>query len=311
MTLAQGSAGQPRDHLHGRAGAGREPRVSGEGGGDSREGKSYFLNDPSGLEQLLLRDVEEHTGVTAVEKTDHAQGGQAGRDSGWRGHGDAPRAARLRALSGAAHLGHHSGGGPRRSAAGALAVRPGPRRGVHLRRQEPLGRQLGDLAGLRPLVGQHFPRPAAARAAERDHAPISTAPPTSWWWITAFRATWRSRPRCPTSIAFGPDGFQAPLKVGKVAAGPLSRRAWRSAQNQGLFRVRPLAESRAFPEVGFYRQEDEMLEYGNNEQLLRQIAASTGGRLQSAARRRLRRRRPQHPHDDGTCGRACWRWPSR
>ena len=38
-------------------------------------------------------------------------------------------------------------------------------------------------------------------------------------------------------------------------------------------------ESRAFPEVGFYRQEDEMLEYGNNEQLLRQIATSTGGRF--------------------------------
>src|SRR6185295_6520222 len=33
------------------------------------EGKSYFLNDPAGLEQILLRDVEEHTGVTAVEKT--------------------------------------------------------------------------------------------------------------------------------------------------------------------------------------------------------------------------------------------------
>src|SRR5258708_31183128 len=31
------------------------------------EGKSYFLNDPSGLEQILLRDVEEHTGVTPVE----------------------------------------------------------------------------------------------------------------------------------------------------------------------------------------------------------------------------------------------------
>src|SRR5665811_514891 len=31
-------------------------------------GKSYFLNDPSGLEQILLHDVEEHTGSTAVEK---------------------------------------------------------------------------------------------------------------------------------------------------------------------------------------------------------------------------------------------------
>ena len=49
--------------------------------------------------------------------------------------------------------------------------------------------------------------------------------------------------------------------------------------NQGLFRVRPAVDSRAFPEVGFYRQEDEMLEYGNNEALLRQISASTGGRF--------------------------------
>src|ERR1039458_729066 len=45
----------------------------------------------------------------------------------------------------------------------------------------------------------------------------------------------------------------------------------------GLFRVRPLAESRAFPEVGFYRQEDEMLEYGANDQLLHQVAEATGG----------------------------------
>jgi len=62
----------------------------------------------------------------------------------------------------------------------------------------------------------------------------------------------------------------------KVAAGHYRGRL-AIAQNQGLFRVRPLVESRAFPEVGFYRQEDEMLEYGNNEQLLRQISSSTGG----------------------------------
>jgi len=43
--------------------------------------------------------------------------------------------------------------------------------------------------------------------------------------------------------------------------------------------VRPLADSRAFPEVGFYRQEDEMQEYGNNSDLLKEIAKSTGGRF--------------------------------
>jgi len=80
----------------------------------------------------------------------------------------------------------------------------------------------------------------------------------------------------PDIFAFGPNGFQAPLKVNKVAAGHYRGRL-AIGQNQGLFRVRPAADSRAFPEIGFYRQEDEMLEYGNNESLLKQIAASTGG----------------------------------
>ena len=32
-------------------------------------GKSYFLNEPAGLAQIVLKDVMEHTGSTAVEKT--------------------------------------------------------------------------------------------------------------------------------------------------------------------------------------------------------------------------------------------------
>jgi hypothetical protein len=34
--------------------------------------------------------------------------------------------------------------------------------------------------------------------------------------------------------------------------------------------------------VGFYRQEDEMLEYGANDQLLHQVAEATGGRYNPA-----------------------------
>ena len=33
------------------------------------KGKSYFLNEPAGLEQILLKDVQEHTGTTAIEKS--------------------------------------------------------------------------------------------------------------------------------------------------------------------------------------------------------------------------------------------------
>jgi len=46
---------------------------------------------------------------------------------------------------------------------------------------------------------------------------------------------------------------------------------------QGLFRLRPLADSGAFPEVGVYIPELELSSYGNNPRLMSQIAAYTGG----------------------------------
>jgi hypothetical protein len=82
----------------------------------------------------------------------------------------------------------------------------------------------------------------------------------------------------PDIFVFGPNGLRAPLKVSKVAGGHYRGRL-EIGENQGLFRIRPVEDSRAFPEVGFYRQEDEMREYGNNEALLRQIASATGGRF--------------------------------
>jgi hypothetical protein len=84
--------------------------------------------------------------------------------------------------------------------------------------------------------------------------------------------------KTPDVFAIGPGGFQSPLNVTKVTTGHYRGRI-NIGQTQGLFRVRPLADSRAFPEVGFYRQEDEMQEYGNNADLLKEIAKSTGGRF--------------------------------
>ena len=71
------------------------------------------------------------------------------------------------------------------------------------------------------------------------------------------------------------------LKVVKMAAGHYRARV-AIGERQGLFRVRPLVESRAFPEVGFYRQEDELQEYGANDQLLHQVSEATGGRYNPA-----------------------------
>jgi len=67
------------------------------------------------------------------------------------------------------------------------------------------------------------------------------------------------------------------VKAAKIANGHYRVRV-AIGERQGLFRLRPLAESRAFPEIGFYRQEDEMSEYGSNDQLLHQVAEATGGR---------------------------------
>jgi hypothetical protein len=85
----------------------------------------------------------------------------------------------------------------------------------------------------------------------------------------------------PAIFVFGPNGFQHPLPLarlagksyrGKIHIGPL----------QGLFRIRPLDESPAFPEVGYYRQEQELLDYGSNQFLLRSISDFTGGRFNPA-----------------------------
>ena len=83
----------------------------------------------------------------------------------------------------------------------------------------------------------------------------------------------------PDIFVFGPQGFQRPVPVAKVAEGAFRGRV-PIGSRQGLFRFRPLEESRAFPEVGFYRQEEELSEYGSEETVLRQVAEFTGGRFQ-------------------------------
>jgi Ca-activated chloride channel family protein len=244
------------------------------------EGKSYFLNDPSGLEQILLRDVEEHTGVTAVEKT------------------ITPRVSKQ------AEILEGVGMESVPVLQGYVRFQPRPTSDVILTadRDDPLL--------VRWQYGLGRSAVFTSDAKNRWAANWVTWPGFDRLWANIFRDLLPHAPpsettadfdrasnelvvdyrlsrnvdepgangaHIPDVFAFGPNGFQVPLKVTKVAAGHYRGRL-PIGQNQGLFRVRPLAESRAFPEVGFYRQEDEMQEYGNNEQLLRQIATATGGR---------------------------------
>jgi hypothetical protein len=87
--------------------------------------------------------------------------------------------------------------------------------------------------------------------------------------------------KIPDIFVLGPNGFQKPMKVTKVAAGSY-RASIPIGANEGLFRIRPAIESKAFPEVGFYRQETELTDFGSNQPLLKQIAAGTGGNFFTA-----------------------------
>jgi uncharacterized membrane protein len=241
------------------------------------DGKSYFLNDPSGLEQILLRDVEEHTGVTAVEKAITVKVVKQAEILDGVGMESAPQ------LKGYVRFVSRPG-----SDTILMADREDP---LLVRWQYGLGRAAVftsdaknrwaanwvQWAGFDKLWANIFRdllphAPESETTADFDRASDEL--------VVDYRLSRNVEEpaKTPDIFVLGPDGFHAPLKMGKVAAGHYRGRL-AIGQNQGLFRVRPLMDSRAFPEVGFYRQEDEMQEYGNNEQLLRQIAASTGGRF--------------------------------
>jgi uncharacterized membrane protein len=239
-------------------------------------GKSYFLNDPAGLERILLRDVEEHTGSTAVEKT------------------IVPRVLQPAQILEGVDMEHAP------PLHGYVRFQTRPTADAILEADH------GDPLLVRWQYGLGRSAVFTSDAKDRWAADWLAWPGFDRLWSNIFHDLLPHAPESETTADFdragnqlvvdyrlahgvpepaaipdiyamGPNGFQAPLKVGKVAAGHYRGRL-AIGPNQGLFRVRPVDESRAFPEVGFYRQEDEMQEYGNNVELLRQIAAATGGR---------------------------------
>ena len=244
---------------------------------ETSEGKTYFLSEPAGLEQILLRDVQEHTGTTAVEtnvkprvldQADVLEGVGIENAPALRGYvrfesratADAILAADrkdpllVRWQYGLGRSAVFASDAKNRWAADWLTW-PGYDRFwanvcrdllPHASDSEATADY--DRAGNELLVDYHLSRNVEDLAA------------------------------VPDVYAFGANGFQAPLKLSKVAAGHYRARLPLGSL-QGFIRVRPLAESRAFPEVGFYLPEDEMADYGSNEALLRQVAAATGGRF--------------------------------
>jgi Ca-activated chloride channel family protein len=241
-------------------------------------GKSYFLTDPSGLEQILLKDVKEHTGSTLVEKplqpivlkkVDLLEGVNMEKAPPLKGY------VRFQAKPTAETI-------------------------LRLDRDDPL------LSRWQYGLGRSavFTSDAKSRWAEawvgwpgydrfwtnlmRDLLPHAQPGEANVSYdeangdlLVEYRLA-RHVPepsKVPQIFVFGPDGFRKTIDVRRTAEGVYQGRA-AAGERQGLFRVRPLEESRAFPEAGFYRPEVELTEFGSNESLLRQVAAYTGGTYQ-------------------------------
>jgi Ca-activated chloride channel family protein len=241
-------------------------------------GKFYFLKDPAGLEQIVLRDVMEHTGTTTVEKslnpavakqTEILEGVEIATAPPLRGY------VRFEVKPSA-----------------DLILRFDPREPLLARWQYGLGRAAVFTSDAKTrwaadwvtwkgydkfwtnLARDLLPHTEAADATvELDSANGDL--------VVNYRlAPGVEEPAAvPGIFVFGAGGFEKPIEVKKVAAGAFRGRLQIGAR-QGLFRVRPVAESRVFPEVGLYRPEAELSDYGQNQALLRQVSEFTGGRFE-------------------------------
>jgi Ca-activated chloride channel homolog len=244
-------------------------------------GKAYFLNEPAGLEQIVLSDVKEHTGMTAVEK---------------------PLVPEVlheaEILDGVAITGAPALKGYVRFEAkpnAEIVLRLDGRDPLYSRWQYGLGRSA------------IFASDAKARWASdwvswkgfdkfwmnvcRDllpHASVSDVrleyDSASGDLVARYRlgANAAEPAAIPELYVIGPDHFQRTMPIQKIALGTYDGRA-AIGSREGLFRVRPLEDSEAFPEAALYRPEAELSEYGSNEELLKQVAEFTGGRFQPAA----------------------------
>jgi Ca-activated chloride channel family protein len=241
------------------------------------KGKSYFLNDPSGLEQILLKDVKEHTGTTAIEK---------------------PIKAVMR---------HPS------DLLDKVDVTTAPTLAGYVRFDlKPTADEVLEVDEKDPLLVRWQYGLGRAAVFASDAKSRWAASWVGWngfdrLWTNIFRdllphgneseavarydsadeelvveyhlSNQATEPKAPPDLyAIGPGDFRKPMDVARVSPGTYRGRV-RIGALEGLFRVRPLNETRAFPEVGLYRQESELSDYGSNETLLKSIAQATGGRF--------------------------------
>lgn len=243
-------------------------------------GKAYLMADPTGLEQILIRDVMEHTGTTAVEKPFRPQVGKPAEVlEGIVWETAPPLAGYVRFIA---------------KPAADVLLRADERDPLLVRWRYGLGKAAVFTSDAKSRwAAEWIGWPGFDRFwanVFRDLLPPAEAGQARLSYdsgndelVAEYRiAPQREEPAAvPQIYVLGPQGFRRPMRVEKVAA-RLYRGRVGLEQQRGLFRVRPLEESPSFPEVGIYLEERELSEYGSNPDLLRQISEFTGGRFEPA-----------------------------
>ncbi|HEX4773485.1 MAG TPA: VWA domain-containing protein [Bryobacteraceae bacterium] len=245
-------------------------------------GKSYFLNNPQGLEQILLKDVQDYTGSTAVErellatvkrKAEIFEGVDLEHAPALRGY------ARYEAKSGADTL---------------LTINPEKQDPLYVSWQYGLGRSAVWASDAKsrwsnawvswPGYDKFWTNVTRGLLSHRsDTAGTAEFDSANGDLIFTYRLSdgVPEPNQIPAVYVLGPQNFAQEIPIRRVAAGVYHGRlrvGWRS----GFFRVRTLTDSALFPEIGIYRMEEELKDQGVNQQVLREIASVTGGRYDPA-----------------------------
>lgn len=242
-------------------------------------GNSYFLSEPQGLEQILLRDVMEHSGSTAVEKPLVPIVNKPAEILEGVGMDAAPP------LKGYARFTTKS------TAETLLSLDPVKKDPLFVRWQYGLGRAAVFSSDAKSRWAEDWMRwPGYEKFwvnVARDLLPHSDSSEATAQFDTAngdLVVNYRlghgieEPATVPQIFVLGRDSFEKPIEVKKVAPGIYHGRL-HLGQRRGLFRIRPLEDSKIFPEVGLYRQQEELTNYGSNSSLLSQVASFTGGRF--------------------------------
>ncbi len=241
-------------------------------------GKSYFLNDPQGLEQILLKDVQDYSGSTAVEKPlvpilDHSAEVL-----------DGVNIASAPPLKGYARF------VAKPTADTLLSIDANKKDPLYVRWQYGLGKAAVFTSDAKSRWAQNWVSwPGFDKFWINitrdllDHSQSTEANAHFDSTSEEVQVTYHLGPDVevprnpPTIFVLGPETFKTPITLEKSGSRVYTGKV-RVGGLHGLFRIRPLVETKAFPELGLYRENAE-LQHGSNPRPLQQIAQFTGGRF--------------------------------